>query len=224
MAVKDEWVRAAMKDDNVVAELLLRLKQAEAAIPATKRAVTTLKWGLRQLRSRATLTRCGGKRDGDFSTRCSPNTPLSWWSGGASPSAADGFEATSRPPPSRSKGTAAAVNEGIKSTTKRIRRKKTCAQLKEEENLLLKERIHLQEEIASMHATCEEQRVRNEHLKRIKLHLDLRIAKNAGETEKVLPCRSVRSIMSSPPLDSDDVDCLVLPDLNMVPGEDERSR
>ncbi|KAK8544769.1 hypothetical protein V6N13_045846 [Hibiscus sabdariffa] len=239
MAVNDEWVREAMKDDNVVAELLLRLKQPQAAIPAApKRALNTLKWGVRQLRSRATLTRCGGKRDADFSTRCSPTTPLSWRSsgngGGASPSAADGFEATStsRPLPSRSKGTAVAFNEASNSTTKRTRRKKTLAELKEQEDMLLNERIHLQKEIATMHATCKEQRARNEHLKRIKLDLDLHIANNLGfvvdEPEKVLPCHSVRSSLPSDPmddrkplLDSHDVDCFVLPDLNMMPGEDD---
>ncbi|KAK8706695.1 hypothetical protein V6N13_057774 [Hibiscus sabdariffa] len=238
MAVNDEWVREAMKDDSVVAQLLLRLKQPQAAIPATKRALNTLKWGVRQLRSRATLTRCGGRKDADFSTRCSPTTPLSWRSsgngGGASPSAADGFEATSTsiPLPSRSKGTAVALNEASNSSTKRTRRKKTLAELKEEENMLLKERTHLQKEIASMHATCKEQRARNEHLKRIKLDLDLHIANNLGlvvdEPAKVLSCHSIPSSLPPDPmddrkplLDSHDVDCFILPDLNMMPGEDD---
>ncbi|KAK8597441.1 hypothetical protein V6N13_094852 [Hibiscus sabdariffa] len=205
-----------MNDDNMVVHLLLTLKQAQAA--------TTLKWGARQPRSRATLTRCDDKRGGDFSTRCSPTTPLSWRSGGAtSTSAADGFEATSRPPPSRSKGTA--VDETINTNTKRTRRKKTIAELKEEENLLLKERIYLQKEIASMRTTCNEQRARNEHLKRIKLDLNLHVVKNsslvADEPKNVLLHHSLPSDAvddCKPLVDSHDVDCLVLPDLNMMPG------
>lgn len=111
---KDEWVRAAMTDDSMVVELLVRLKQAQAAASAPKSAVSALKWGIRQPRSRPMLMRCDDKRDGDFDvgTRCSPTTPLSWSGGGAaaSPSTADGFEETSTdvigsPPaaPSRSK-------------------------------------------------------------------------------------------------------------------------
>ncbi|KAL4283025.1 hypothetical protein GQ457_16G000600 [Hibiscus cannabinus] len=224
MAVKDEWVRAAMNDDNMVVHLLLtlklKLKQPQAA--------TTLKRGARQPRSRATLTRCDDKRGGDFSTRCSPTTPLSWRSGGAtSTSAADGFEATSRPPPSRSKGTA--VDETININTKRTRRKKTIAELKEEENLLLKERIYLQKEIASTRTTCNEQRARNEHLKRIKLDLNLHIVKNsslvADEPKNVLSHHSLPSSDAMddrrPLVDSHDVDCLVLPDLNMMPCEND---
>ena len=114
MKVNDEWVRAAMTDDNVVVELLVRLKQAQAAPSAPKSAVAALKWGIRQPRSRPMLMRCDAKRDGDFnvSTRGSPTTPLSWSGGGAaaSTSATDDFEETSRhvlhsPPtaPSRSK-------------------------------------------------------------------------------------------------------------------------
>ncbi|XVF35648.1 hypothetical protein REPUB_Repub18cG0164100 [Reevesia pubescens] len=178
MTVKDEWVRAAMTDDNVVVELLVRLKQAQAAPSAPKSAVAALKWGIRQPRSRPMLMRCEAKRDGDFnvSTRGSPTTPLSWsgGGGGASPSAAEGFEETSKnvlrsspTAPSRSKGTT--TNETSSSSTKRTRRKKTFAELKEQENLLLKERINLKKEIASMRATCKEQRARNENLKRIKV-------------------------------------------------------
>ncbi|KAH1067295.1 hypothetical protein J1N35_032282 [Gossypium stocksii] len=245
MTVKDEWVRAAMTDDNVVVELLVRLKQAQAAPPAPKSAVVALKWGIRQPRSKSMLMRCDAKRDGDFnvSTRRSPTTPLSWSGGGgaASPSAADGFEETSkqvlRSPlaaPSRSKGVAA--NETTSTTTKRSRRKKTFAELKEEESLLVKERIYLKKEIASMRATCKEQRARNENLKRIKRDLSLSTAKN--EPEEVPSCQphpsvpsSLDCVMSTSPshaiddckavLDSCNIGKALLPDLNMMPVEDE---
>ncbi|GMI92465.1 hypothetical protein HRI_002915800 [Hibiscus trionum] len=229
MTVKDEWVRAAMTDDNVVVELLVRLKQAQAAPPAPKSAAVALKWGIRQPRSRPMSMRCDAKRDGDFnaSTRRSPTTPLSWSGGGgaASPSAADGFEETSkqvsRLPPaalSRSKGTAG--NETTSTTTKRSRRKKTFAELKEEENVLLKERVSLKKEIASMRATCKEQRARNEDLKRMKLDLNLQIAKN--DSEEVLSSQPSHAVEDRKEiLDSSSVGKAVLPDLNMMPVEDD---
>ncbi|KAK8654908.1 hypothetical protein V6N13_107504 [Hibiscus sabdariffa] len=107
MVVKDEWVQAAIADDNVVVEFLVRLKQAQAAPSPSKSA---LKWGIRQRRSRPMLLRCDVKRDGDFNVcaRGSPTTPLCWSGGSsdASPSAVDGFEETSTRvlrSPSRSK-------------------------------------------------------------------------------------------------------------------------
>ncbi|EOY29384.1 hypothetical protein QUC31_020822 [Theobroma cacao] len=260
--VKDEWVRAAMTDDNVVVELLVRLKQAQAVPSAPKSAVAALRWGMRQPRSKSMSMRCDAKKDGDFNvgTRGSPTTPLSWSGGGgaASPSTAGGFEETSRhalrsPPaaPSRSKGTAAA-NETTSTSTKRTRRKKTFAELKEEETLLLKERVYLKKEIASMRATCKEQRVRNENLKRIKLDLNFHTAKNSSlivdEPEEKVPCsKFCQRVPSSldyiptttlpshslddrkPLLDSCDAgkadssgdSYFLLPDLNMMPAEDD---
>ncbi|XVE53566.1 hypothetical protein DITRI_Ditri03aG0013100 [Diplodiscus trichospermus] len=250
MTAKDEWVRAAMTDDNVVVELLVRLKQAQASPSAAKSTVTALKWGIRQPRSRPMMIRCDAKRDGDFSvsTRGSPTTPLSWSGGGgaASPSAADGSEETSRyvlgsPPAasSRSKGTAA--SETTSTTTKRSRRKKTFAELKEEENLLLKERIYLKKEIASMSANCKVHRARNENLKRIKTEKNSSFI--ADEPEKVPSCQPCQRICSAcastlpshalddqkPMLDSCDEgkaissegSFFLLPDLNMMPDEDD---
>lgn len=94
MMARDEWMRAAMTDDMVVVQLLVRLKQSQAAsssssLKSPPRAVVPLRWGIRQPRSRSATLRCDGtvsrRKDAD-STRCSPTTPLSW-SGGASPSA-----------------------------------------------------------------------------------------------------------------------------------------
>lgn len=75
-----------MRDGEVVAELLVRLKEAKVTNPT----VEALRWGIRQPRSRK-----------EAESRCSPTTPLSW-SGGcgassSSPSAyIDAYEATSR--------------------------------------------------------------------------------------------------------------------------------
>ncbi|MBA0774232.1 hypothetical protein Gotri_009454 [Gossypium trilobum] len=245
MTVKDEWVRAAMTDDNVVVELLVRVKQAQVAPPASKSAVVALKWGIRQPRSKPMLMRCDTKRDGDFnvSTRRNPTTPL-FWSGGdgaTSHSATDGFEETSKQvlhsplaTPSRSKSVAA--NETTSTTTKRSRRKKTFAELNEDESLLVKEMSYLKKEIASMRATCKEQGARNENLKRIKRDLNLSTAKN--EPEEVPFCQphpsvpsSLDYVMSTLPshaiddckavLDSCIIRKALLSDLNMMPVEDE---
>ncbi|GLT85275.1 hypothetical protein SLE2022_034680 [Rubroshorea leprosula] len=245
MVVKDEWLRAAMTDDSVVVELLVRLKEAQAALPSTKSAVTGLKWGIRQPRSRSVTMRCDGsnKKDGDsnISTRGSPTTPLSWSGGGGavSPSTIDGFEETSRhvrrsppAPASRSKG-AVAASEITSTTAKRSRRKKTFAELKEEESLLLKERITLKKEIATMRATFKEQRATNENLKRIKLDLNLH---TANERDDATSSPHHQRVASSCPLDdksgsdsckddkavSNEGSCsFVLPDLNMMPCEDD---
>ncbi|CAN1828483.1 hypothetical protein LINPERHAP1_LOCUS32244 [Linum perenne] len=123
---KDEWVSAAMTDDTVVVELLVRLKQSQATAPARMMttvqsscgAVIPLRWGLRLPRSKSAAAsasasagsmRCdvvSRRKEGDSSTRCSPTTPLSWSGGGGaeSPSAAaDGYEETSHRSPSGSR-------------------------------------------------------------------------------------------------------------------------
>ncbi|KAE8649947.1 uncharacterized protein LOC101216814 isoform X2 [Cucumis sativus] len=189
----DQWLSAAMADETLVADLLLRLKQSQAVLPSKSPLPMSVPftWGIKQPRSRmstatATATvpvRCGdvvlkrNNKDVD-STRCSPTTPLSW-SGGASPSATlDGFEESSRPATlsqaaSRFKG--AAGNESAAgNTTKRLRRKKTFAELKEEESILLKEKIHLKMELATLRANLEEQRAKNESLKKMKVDLNFK--------------------------------------------------
>ena len=130
MMANDEWVRAAMTDDTVVVELLIRLKQSQAASASAKSHSLPFTWGLKQPRSKlASASRCGGgavsrKKDSD-SNRCSPTTPLSW-SGSASPSAnADGYEESSRPTnAARSKATATSEYIGNSVSIKRCRRKK----------------------------------------------------------------------------------------------------
>ncbi|MBA0719557.1 hypothetical protein Golax_007222, partial [Gossypium laxum] len=251
-----------MTDDNVVVELLVRVKQAQAAPPAPKSAVVALKWGIRQPRTKSMLMRCDAKRDEDFnvSTRRNPTTPLSWsgGDGAASPSLQMALKDNSQelifcctipwlvlrkiflygmsnyvPPPSSS---SVAANETTSTTTKRSRRKKTFVKLKEEESLLVKEMSYLKKEIASMRATCKEQRARNKNLKRIKLDLNLSTAKN--EPEEVPYCQphpsvpsSLDYVMSTLPLhaiddckavlDSCIIEKALLSDLNMMPVEDE---
>ncbi|KAJ4707816.1 Major facilitator superfamily domain-containing protein [Melia azedarach] len=247
---KDEWVRTAMTDDSVVVELLVRLKQTRTAKSAV--AVAALRWGIRQPRSKS--IRCDGisrrnKGDSANSMRASPTTPLSWsgGAGGASPSAtAD--EETSRHQTVRSK--AIATNETTSNAAKRSRRKKTFAELKEEEGLLLKERINLKKELETLRATFKIQSARNENLKRIKLDLGLDSGKDSSETysepepEKAISTRvhgrevssreHTASVLSSSSTVADLPEsceaheavparnslCL-LPDLNMMPTDDD---
>ncbi|KAL0016481.1 hypothetical protein SO802_003550 [Lithocarpus litseifolius] len=239
MTARDEWMRAAMTDDMVVVQLLVRLKQSQAAsssssLKSQPRAVVPLRWGIRQPRSRSATLRCDGavsrRKDAD-STRCSPTTPLSW-SGGASPSAtaddSTSFHTSlSYAATARSKGTAA--NEST--ATKRTRRKKTFAELKEEESSLLNERIQLNKELETLRATFKEQSARNESFKKMKLDLGLHSAMNLSASERVgSSTLTVQDTTDNrPQLDSCEADkaasagCsnLMLPDLNMMPTEED---
>uniref|UniRef100_A0A1J3E3R0 Uncharacterized protein n=1 Tax=Noccaea caerulescens TaxID=107243 RepID=A0A1J3E3R0_NOCCA len=242
MAVKHDWVAAAMTDDQMVAELLIRLKHAGTVVSENPGAnLPPLQWGIRQRRSRSSRFGGGGvlvslKKDVD-SVRASPKTPLSWsggsgsgGGGSASPSTAtaDGFEDISRQAScSTSTGSgskAFPTNEITSSFSKRLKKKKSSSELKDEENLKLKERLDLEKEIASLRATFDEQNIRNQRLKRIKLDLSSRRVKKESPVDLVRKpqpvsksCRVEGKTASSKNQES----FFFLPDLNMVPSEDE---
>ncbi|CAN1287863.1 hypothetical protein LINPERPRIM_LOCUS19750, partial [Linum perenne] len=265
---KDEWVSAAMTDDTVVVELLVRLKQSQATAPARMMmttvqsscgAVIPLRWGLRLPRSKsaaAAASASGGsmrcdvvsrRKEGDSSTRCSPTTPLSWSGGGGaeSPSAAaDGYEETSHRSPSGSRskggtGTAAEITSTGTTNTKRTRRKKTLAELREEECFLWKERMHLKKEIQTLHATVEDERTMNQRLKRIKCSMNSNNSNNNLAASPGERAELEQQQQQQPPLSTlavphsnescsrtDDTCCsgsdpFLLPDLNMMPSEDD---
>ncbi|XP_019167466.1 PREDICTED: uncharacterized protein LOC109163169 [Ipomoea nil] len=170
---EDEWVKAAMLDDSMVVELLLGLNHPSAR--PNPAAAFPLDWSVRQRRSKPVTV-----RPKKAATRDSPTTPLSW-SGATSVScggAVDGGPEESsypNPPPPSSKASGKArskLNETKeKSTTKRSRRKKTLAELKEDEAMLLRERRLLKKELAMLRANLDKQRATNENLKRMKLDL-----------------------------------------------------
>lgn len=104
MTEQAEWVKAAMSDDNMVVEFLLRLRQTFShPVPprSTTKTVSSppvqLEWTVRQRRSKQQA-----KKKGD-SIRASPTTPLTWSgattsaSGASTGAAADGFEESSMP-------------------------------------------------------------------------------------------------------------------------------
>ncbi|VFQ87288.1 unnamed protein product [Cuscuta campestris] len=164
----EDWVGAAMADDSMVVELLLGLSRRNG----NRSPILPLKWRARQRRSKPAASK-------NAAARASPNTPLSW-SGGTTGSGGgcDGAneESSSRPPPSapeldrvaRSK-----VNETSEKTAIRrcSRRKRTLAELKNDEAMLLKERKQLKKELAKLRVNFETLRAINENLKRIKIDL-----------------------------------------------------
>ncbi|CAL9222861.1 unnamed protein product [Arabidopsis halleri] len=90
VTVKDVWVAVAMTGDDLVVELLLRLKMRNGSVVSDNPAVILppLRWGIRQRRSRSSRSGggCGGvlvslKKEVD-SVRASPKTPI-FWSGGS---------------------------------------------------------------------------------------------------------------------------------------------
>ncbi|KAJ1396753.1 hypothetical protein SESBI_32357 [Sesbania bispinosa] len=170
----DDWVKLAMADDSIVADTLLHIRHR----PPRPHSLH-LHWTVRQRRSRP-------HKNKPDSTRASPTTPLSW-SGATSASggAVDCYEESSIPTKlaetSRSK--AATPSETV--TTRKSRRKKTLAELKEEESLLLKERRSLKNELASLRLTVEKHRAKNESLKRMKLDLESQQNSNAATASEL---------------------------------------
>ena len=242
MVNEDEWVRAAMADDTVVVELLLRLKQGTVSHKSHHQLIP-FSWGVKQPRSRSRLSAAVSRCDAAVSTRCSPTTPLSWSAG------TDSYEDSSRHHHHHaaiSKATATSGYTGNSASTKRCRRKKTFAELKEEESSLLKESIYLKKEIATVNANFEAQRAKNESLKRMKLDVGLKYHQNNPSSTSVEPqcvlagqphqrivvstealirpiqedTHSLASESRPNRIKSTGESFFLIPDLNMVPSED----
>ncbi|KAL1224667.1 hypothetical protein V5N11_001107 [Cardamine amara subsp. amara] len=225
----DEWVATALTDDDMVAELLLRLKHAGTVKSENPTANLPLfRWGFRQRRSRPSRLGIGVggfmKKETD-SARASPMTPLCWsggsGSGGStSPSAvtADGFEDTSRQAScSTSTGSGSkALNEITSSWSRRSKKKKTFLELKDAENVQLKERFNLEKKIANVQATYEERSAKNQSLKRIKLEYSNRSKPNLISKSESRKRRRL-------PIEKEEKSCFFLPDLNMTPNEEDET-
>ncbi|KNA17137.1 hypothetical protein SOVF_082910 [Spinacia oleracea] len=243
--MKDEWFRAAISDDTVVADLLLRLKEFPSS-SSSQACSFILKplppsWGLRQRRSKPPSSSSSGG-DKRRETRRSPTTPLSWTCGGGAASPSEGCDESLSshhihpPPPDRYRSKISASTETPTTTTacKRPRRKKTFAELREEESSLMKERTYLKKELATLRVTLKQERSINENLKRIKLDIKVesRIKSEANSIEErnngiseaasssVLNKVEDGSEPDSFPSNTSHESSFVLPDLNMVPDED----
>lgn len=179
---EEDWLEAAITDDSLVVELLMRLNQSNAS-PQPKKTTAALNWSVRQRRSKPIPKLVDSSTKNGELTRASPTTPLSW-SGATSISAgsgaSEGSEESSRPPKFPDDGRSKVTATTEATNPKRSRKKKTLAELKEEEDLLMKESLTLKNELAVLHATYEKQRVENESLKRMKLDIHgLHIVKTA---------------------------------------------
>uniref|UniRef100_A0A7N0U889 Uncharacterized protein n=1 Tax=Kalanchoe fedtschenkoi TaxID=63787 RepID=A0A7N0U889_KALFE len=271
-ASDEDWAAAAMAEDALVVDVLLRLRQStrrQARGELVGKLAADLApagWGARQPRTSASAAGASGsksvvvmasecrrksrERIGRRGRRCSPSTPLSWSGGSGGGGGVDGCEAssphmTNRSPVSRSKITLAGSEVNGASSSK-ARKKKTHAELREEEEMLLKERMHLNRELAMLGATVMEQRAENENLKRIKLDLSTQLTRShqctaavaAGgpgdsqsmkESMKAAAHNCVPSALTPrPPNPEAEPDTFLpaqeraksmLPDLNMMPSE-----
>lgn len=241
--MKDEWLRAAIFDDALVADLLLRLRDFSSGShsdfphpPVILRPIKGLPptWGLRQPRSKS-------QSPEEKEAPRSPTTPLLW--GGGSEGCE---ESSSQPPPSdRFRSKISATTETLATTSKRPRRKKTFAELKEEEGSLLKEQTYLKKKLEKLRLTLKERRSMNEKLKRMKLdlHVESVVKSDANHhepdrqnmTHNCASSEATSSNMSRPvkcEYNSEPDSCqeqkvaksldavFVLPDLNMIPDED----
>ncbi|KAI4379879.1 hypothetical protein MLD38_006120 [Melastoma candidum] len=269
MVTKDEWLRSAMSDDRMVADLLLRLRHPHSPSPSFSsssfaRSSSSLlpppRWGIRLPRTRMAY-RCDGapscspEKKPD-SARNSPTTPLAWSTGGgggtgdggvSSSGTTNGFDEPALPVfrSSDSRSEVVVADDPGTTDANKSKRKKTFAELKEEEAELLKERVYLEEEIATLRMTFKERAATNENLKRMKLGFDLNAAN--GSTMAVDEKEGTASSLEkdtalthrTPPLSQDarwtvgSSSCqvslpgeepdggFILPDLNMTPSEND---
>ncbi|KAL6497099.1 hypothetical protein OROGR_029028 [Orobanche gracilis] len=170
-AADEEWVKSAMSDDAMVVELLVRLNHAPLPPhppPLLKRSALRLEWSVRQRRSKSVSAYNNPEKTAH---RGSPSTPLSC-SGATSFFSAVSEESSQAMLLQHSDTTRSKVNiDDEKTNSKRSRKKKTLAELRDEENSLLKERRDLKKEMATLRLYLERQRATNGNLKRIRIEL-----------------------------------------------------
>ncbi|KAG2313683.1 hypothetical protein Bca4012_028208 [Brassica carinata] len=198
----ENWTRVAMSDDSLVADALLLLRHSEPTTPPKKKVDASpikLKWSVRQRRS----------KKGD-QTRASPTTPLSLSGATSLSGCCGGGAATVEVPeessaavkPSETFRSKVSQTNAITTTLfKRSRKKKTLAELKHEEVMLLKESNGLKNELASMRDMVEQQRARNNALKKMR-----------AESQSALSCKLEQG------------SSFLLPDLNMPLDTDTSPR
>ncbi|CAI9267403.1 unnamed protein product [Lactuca saligna] len=191
----DNWVTAAMDDTDLVVQVLFTLRQPASA---SHHKSPPLGWSIRQRRSRPQVVVAPAAAKKSPAARASPTTPLSWSGATSISGGGGGIEESSKPIQNRSDISRSKVARPNETTpTKRPRKKKTLAELKEDESLLLKERKQLKRQLATLQATIEKQRNENESLKKMKMDMQLQ-HQSEGEGDE-----------------------FVLPDLNIPAGEDE---
>ncbi|XP_051136236.1 uncharacterized protein LOC127254927 [Andrographis paniculata] len=230
----EDWVKAAMADDAMVVEVLVRLQKTppRRVVGVRRTAAATaptlpLRWSVRQRRSKSISVNNDSLKKPAH--RASPTTPLSW-SGATSVSGGGGggseecsrfkFSSTAR----------SKVNIDTKKTNSRRSRKKTLPELKEEEISLMKERKDLRRELIALRKNLESEKATNEKLKRMKIELQphLRSTSVANEStshtthdpQPVVDAMVESSTSDAHPEENRDAAAtsgskFVLPDLNM---------
>ncbi|KAK6284857.1 hypothetical protein POUND7_003809 [Theobroma cacao] len=181
---EEEWVKEAITNDMLVAEVLLSLAQAEPPPPPPPpnqsaknncgSPALQLEWSVRQRRSKQALRKKGEP------ARASPTTPLSWSSGTSvsGGGGADGSEGSSRP--------------SLKPVGNA--RSKTLPELKEEMSSHLKENKSLKSELDMVKLKFESLRATNGTLSR-KLKFEKEKATN--ESSKRIKVKSSLPLSAS---------------------------
>ncbi|KAI3785989.1 hypothetical protein L1987_45115 [Smallanthus sonchifolius] len=210
-----DWVTAAMADNDVVAEVLLRLRLPSLP-PSSKRRrpAPPQSWTIHQRRSRTQpILPASNKSE---TPRASPSTPLSWSgatsvSGGGGALIADALDSTQPNHNCSDISRSKVIRTPSETTpTKRPRKKKTLAALKEEGIVLMEEQNDLKKKLAALQANCEKQREENERLKKIKLDIQVEL-----QSERPNAMRNNHFEVVNERNDK-----TVLPDLNVPFGED----
>ncbi|CAI9280730.1 unnamed protein product [Lactuca saligna] len=219
---EDDWVATAMEDIDLVAEVLVRLRVAKpppSLQPSKRRRPSPPQsWTIHQRRSRSQPVVLLPAPNKSEAPRASPSTPLSWSGGATSVSGGgggvpivDAVDSSTQPNHNRSDISRSKVMpRGETTPTKRPRKKKTLAALKEEEVLLMEEQNHLKMKLATLHANCEKQRKENQNLKKMKLDIQ-------GERLNAFRCGGIQQPNNH---FEEQKDKIVLPDLNVAVGEE----
>ncbi|XP_023744152.1 uncharacterized protein LOC111892310 isoform X1 [Lactuca sativa] len=220
---EDDWVAAAMEDSDLVAEVLVRLRVAKpppSLQPSKRRRPSPPQsWTIHQRRSRSQPVVLLPAPNKSEAPRASPSTPLCWsgatsvsgGGGGGGVPIVDAVDSSTQPNHNRSDISRSKVMpRGETTPTKRPRKKKTLAALKEEEVLLMEEQTHLKMKLATLHANCEKQRKENQNLKKMKLDIQ-------GERLNAFRCGGIQQPNNH---FEEQKDKIVLPDLNVAVGED----
>nr|GEV11292.1 hypothetical protein [Tanacetum cinerariifolium] len=223
---EEYWVTSALTNDNIVADFLVRMKQLQppsssSQQPSTSKTTTTIwltpiRWGHRKSRSKPppTIVNNNTATIKQHQQSGSPTTPLCW-SGGAGTST-DGYDESSRSGDHRSnKG--ALGNEGTTTSGyKKSKKRKSFAELKEEEDFLLKERQQLNRELESMRVTMSTQIATSQNLKKFKMDLHQKPKEEMIRMTNMVNSQIHTSSMVEAETEAHKTG-FVLPDLNMTP-------
>nr|XP_043607050.1 uncharacterized protein LOC122579031 [Erigeron canadensis] len=229
--MKKDWITAALSNDVVVAELLIRIKHQQTS--TSTKLLPFFTWGYRKSRSKPQLSSSAVDAAGvgcfkKEQQSGSPTTPLCWSSGGGfgGTSTSDCCDESSRPSDLssgayRSNKSGALGNEGATTSSyNKSRKRKSYAELKEEEDFLLKERLHLNKELDSMRVTMCNQIATSRNLKKYKIDLHQNSSKEAEKMVKTIIHQAQTSCAMEREIKTPERG-FVLPDLNMTPSEEE---